>query len=149
MKITVTLSAVALVAILVLYSPYRARTDYCLHCQRSHDTLSWLGIRLKDSVRENDISRWMDALNPGHTEHEWAYASSTGRSRFFGKVRTGDGGFPILKRLYLLRDALGADQVKQYLERYTDALHLGRDERYEALHSMDTELQRLMFAGDD
>ena len=42
MKITVTLSAVALVAILVLYSPYRARTDYCLHCQRSHDTLSWL-----------------------------------------------------------------------------------------------------------
>jgi hypothetical protein len=138
------LSLLALVVLAIRSAPYSRKTEYCLHCGRTRVSASWCYIPYWKAVEENETSRWVDALYPGHSAHEWAFSSSEQRGWFFGPAVCADGGPCVPIILYYLKPRIGDEKTTDYFEQYKQALELEGDQRRTALRELYTELDLLL-----
>jgi hypothetical protein len=63
----------------------------CLFCGRTRDESWWLGIKFKDSISENECSKWVDGFHQNHTNHIWM-TSTRQHKQWFGGTVIGCGG---------------------------------------------------------
>jgi hypothetical protein len=82
---------ILVIAVLAVAGPRTRDDSGCLFCGRYRTEVWWLGLKIKDSLVENEASRWVDSIHPNHTIHVWA-TSSHFRKGWFNRGVIGCGG---------------------------------------------------------
>jgi hypothetical protein len=113
---TILLIALAF-AISWIYGPYSWTGEECWFCGRERHRTKRLGFTIKDEIRENEYSRWVDGIHPAHSVHTWRHISSQRKEGWFGYVLCADGW----SNLYLIHktrasrgEAVARDLLKEY-----------------------------------
>jgi hypothetical protein len=119
----VWLGAIALVLVTIRASPTYYRSSGCLFCGCRMVEQRWLGVNLPRHVDENECSRWVRSLHPGHSIHIWSTSSIMRKDWGFAGTTvgcaTGAGGLMVL---HDFRSQLGEERARELLARYHSEL---------------------------
>ncbi len=120
--IAACIAGLAFVAI--AFGPKTRHSSMCRFCGRWHYEVWRLGIKTSDKIIESDWSAWVDSIQPAHTQHVWALASSS-RRKWGGTARMGDYEGNVVVELYASRKQIGEAKARELLAKYHASSEVG------------------------
>ena len=94
----------------------------------------WCGIKVRDQIREREWSRWVDSLQPGHTNHIWEITGHF-HTHWFGRVGIGCGGVggSGVAQIHLVKERIGEARAAELLALYHSQVQTNRAQLHKFL----------------